>query len=38
MLMSRTIHAGVESPFAWLRLAVAVALGTIGSVGMWSVC
>jgi MFS family permease len=37
MLMSGTIHAGVESPFAWLRLAVAVALGTIGSVGMWSV-
>src|ERR1700724_3829689 len=37
MLMSVTIHAGVESPFAWLRLAVAVALGTIGSVGMWSV-
>jgi MFS family permease len=37
MLMSGTIHAGVESPFAWLRLAVAVALGTIGSVGTWSV-
>jgi MFS family permease len=37
MLMSGTIHAGVESPFAWLRLAAAVAVGTIGSVGMWSV-
>src|SRR3984893_5196795 len=32
-----TLHAGVESPFAWLRLSAAVALGTIGSVGMWSV-
>src|SRR2546430_17238977 len=32
-----TLHAGVESPFAWLRLIAAVALGTIGSVGMWSV-
>jgi MFS family permease len=31
------LHAGVESPFAWLRLIAAVALGTIGSVGMWSV-
>src|SRR5262249_30098440 len=28
---------GVESPFAWLRLVAAVMLGTIGSVGMWSV-
>jgi MFS family permease len=27
----------VESPFAWLRLAAAVMLGTIGTVGMWSV-
>jgi len=25
-----------ESAYAWLRLAVALALGTIGSVGMWS--
>ena len=32
-----TLHAGVESRFAWLRLVAAVALGTIGSVGMWSV-
>src|SRR5215471_16040618 len=37
MLAPGTLHAGVESPFAWLRLAVAAALGTIGSVGMWSV-
>jgi len=26
-----------ESPYAWLRLAAAVAIGTIGNVGMWSV-
>src|SRR5215813_7739435 len=32
-----TIRGGVESPFAWLRLIAAVVLGTIGSVGMWSV-
>src|SRR5262247_902420 len=32
-----TLHAGVESPVAWLRLVAAVVLGTIGSVGMWSV-
>jgi MFS family permease len=37
MLMSGTANAGVESPFAWLRLGAAVAIGTIGSVGMWSV-
>jgi MFS family permease len=37
MLTSATVHAGVESPFAWLRLAVAVLLGAIGSVGMWSI-
>ena len=37
MLTSGTIHAGIDSPFAWWRLAVAVALGTIGGVGMWSV-
>jgi MFS family permease len=28
--------AEIESPYAWLRLAAALALGTIGSVGMWS--
>ena len=27
----------VESSYAWLRLAVAVALATVGGVGMWSV-
>jgi MFS family permease len=37
MLRSGTIHAGVESPFAWWRLVAAVVLGAIGSVGMWSV-
>jgi MFS family permease len=33
--MQRT-HA-VESPYAWLRLVVSLALSTIGGVGMWSV-
>jgi MFS family permease len=28
---------GVDSSYAWLRLTAAVVLGTIGSVGMWSV-
>ncbi|MGA7485527.1 MAG: MFS transporter [Xanthobacteraceae bacterium] len=37
MLKSGTLHAGVESSFAWWRLVVAVVLGTIGSVGTWSV-
>ena len=27
----------IESPYAWLRLATAVLLATIGGVGMWSV-
>ena len=27
---------GVDSTYAWIRLAVALVLGTIGSVGMWS--
>jgi MFS family permease len=27
---------GVDSTYAWIRLCVAVVLGTIGSVGMWS--
>ena len=36
MLMSGTAHAGVESPYAWWRLAAALLLGTIGGVGMWS--
>src|SRR4026207_290825 len=25
-----------DSPYAWLRLAIAVVIGTIGGVGMWS--
>jgi MFS family permease len=28
--------AEIESPYAWLRLAAALTLGTIGSIGMWS--
>jgi MFS family permease len=28
--------SGVDSTYAWIRLCVAVVLGTIGSVGMWS--
>ncbi len=35
-LMS-TAEAEPESPYAWLRLGVSMLLGTIGSVGMWSV-
>ncbi|MDQ2963735.1 MAG: MFS transporter [Pseudomonadota bacterium] len=30
-------HGVVESPYAWIRLAVSLALSTIGGVGMWSV-
>ena len=26
----------LDSPYAWARLAAAVALGTVGGVGMWS--
>jgi len=37
MSTSGSVHAGVESPLAWLRLAAAVLLGTIGSVGMWAI-
>jgi MFS family permease len=29
-------HYGVESAYAWLRLAAAMLLGTIGSVGLWA--
>src|SRR5258708_32552020 len=36
MLRFAALHAGVESPFAWLRLVAAVVLSTLGSVGMWS--
>ena len=28
--------AEIESAYAWLRLAAALAVGTIGSIGMWS--
>ena len=28
--------SGVDSTYAWIRLFVALVLGTIGSVGMWS--
>ncbi len=35
--MSRVAEAGVEdSPYAWYRLGLALVLGTIGGVGMWS--
>jgi MFS family permease len=37
MLMPTARETEVESPFAWLRLATAVAIGTIGSAGMWSI-
>src|SRR2546430_14937698 len=37
MLVSGTVHAGMDSRYAWRRLFVALALETIGSVGMWSV-
>src|SRR5207302_5430650 len=33
----RKSHGEVESPYAWLRLSVSLALSTIGGVGMWSV-
>jgi MFS family permease len=35
---SRTLAAtsGIDSPYAWARLAAAVGLGTVGGVGMWS--
>jgi len=35
--MHASIGAEPESAYAWLRLAAAVAVSTIGSVGMWSV-
>ena len=37
MLTFATVDAGINSPFAWLRLGAAVVLATIGGVGMWSV-
>ena len=36
-LLASSRTARPESPYAWLRLAVSVLLGTIGSVGMWAV-
>jgi MFS family permease len=33
---SRAEHDAVDSTYAWLRLIVAVVLGTVGSIGMWS--
>ena len=33
---SAQIESSIESSYAWLRLATALALGTIGSIGMWS--
>jgi len=35
--MLGTVHAGVETRYAWLRLTAAVVLSSIGSVGTWSV-
>jgi MFS family permease len=32
-----TVDAGVESAFAWRRLAATVAVGTVGGIGLWSV-
>ncbi len=37
MTPTTTAGTGVDSTYAWLRLTAAVVLGTIGSVGMWSV-
>ncbi|HWP26753.1 MAG TPA: MFS transporter [Xanthobacteraceae bacterium] len=33
---ARLSGAEIESSYAWLRLGIALALGTIGSIGMWS--
>lgn len=33
----RVSQGAVESPYAWMRLAVSLLLSTIGGVGMWSV-
>jgi MFS family permease len=37
MLTSNPLHVEVESAHAWFRLGVAMLIGTIGGVGMWSV-
>ena len=34
---SSPADTGVDSSYAWMRLTAAVVLGTVGSVGMWSV-
>lgn len=36
-MSTNSAMSGVESTYAWIRLAVAVLLSTIGGVGMWSV-
>jgi MFS family permease len=33
---SVTTSSGIDSPYAWMRLAASVAFGTAGGVGMWS--
>jgi MFS family permease len=37
MLMSAPVNAGIDSRYAWLRLAYSLVLGSISSIGMWSV-
>jgi MFS family permease len=37
MLVSSTAEGGVDSRYAWWRLIAALALGTVGGVGMWSI-
>lgn len=34
---SPAVHPDIESSYAWLRLVVAILIGTIGGVAMWSV-
>jgi MFS family permease len=34
---SQTDTSGVDSPYAWFRLVIAILLSTFGGVGMWSV-
>jgi MFS family permease len=36
-MQKRPLNGEVESRYAWMRLAVSLALSTIGGVGMWSV-
>jgi MFS family permease len=36
MTAGRAEHDAVDSTYAWIRLAIAVVTGTIGSAGMWS--